>query len=49
MKIETLQHIALATLEHVITLILSANNILVTKKLFPSERNDSMQVGTALN
>ena len=49
MKIETLKCIDnIGTCYHPYKLISSANNFLITEMLFPSERNDSMQVGTGL-
>ena len=49
MKIETLKSIDnIGTCYHPYKLISSANNFLITEMLFPSERNDSMQVGTGL-
>ena len=46
MEIETFQNIGnIGKCYHVTS---SANNLLITKMLFPSERNDSMQVGTGL-
>ena len=40
--------LVIGTCYHPYKLISSVNNLLITKMLFPSERNDSMQVGTGL-